>query len=278
MKKIFVTDLDGTLIMDGGKILNESIESIKKVNNSNNIFTFATARSLHMTQKYIRDFQIKHPVILSDGAMVYDPVNNKILFAKYINKNIVELIIDFIVKEKINCGFYTMNEIFVYYENEFTIKWKESVKVSENEIDVEFNPNLSIHNSFDHIKNMFNIVHKIMFILDEDKIKHKIFKFLDKNKINYKEISVDFSYIEIRPENVDKALGIREISKIYGVDYKDLIVFGNEHNDIEMFKQAKISYAVGNASDELKKYCTKVIDNVEKNGVGKKVEEIINEK
>lgn len=275
MKRIFVSDLDGTLILKGGKILDESINSVRKINNSEHIFTFATARPLHMARKYIRDFEIKNPVILSDGAMIYDAINDKILFEKYLDHSIVESISDFITKNKVNCSFYTKDEIFLYCENEFTIKWK---KLVQNEDDKQFNPNINIYNDLDLVKKKFKIILKIIFLVNEIDNEDKIIEFLTMNKIDFIKIDGRILNIEIRPNNVDKSFGIRNLSKILKVNADDVIVFGNDINDVEMFKQAKHSFAVSNSIDALKQCCTEVIGSFDKNGVGIKMEEYINEK
>ena len=57
-------------------------------------------------------------------------------------------------------------------------------------------------------------------------------------------------YLFVEPG--DKSVGIKAIVDHFGGDYQDVVVFGDEKNDLSMFRDEWTSIAMGNAIDELK--------------------------
>lgn len=83
---------------------------------------------------------------------------------------------------------------------------------------------------------------------------------------------LDFMY---KGCNKGKALSI--IQEHYGINPEEMAAFGNADNDIPMLKQAKFSYAVGGASENLKQTAYEVIGEMKEDAVLKKIKEILNQ-
>lgn len=73
--------------------------------------------------------------------------------------------------------------------------------------------------------------------------------------------------------NKGKALSI--IQEHYGIKPEETAAFGNADNDISMLLRAKYSYAVGNASDNLKAAASEVIGEMKEDAVLKKIRDIL---
>ena len=71
----------------------------------------------------------------------------------------------------------------------------------------------------------------------------------------------------INPKNIDKAYGIKYFSKLYNLDLKEILCFGDGINDISMIKTAGMGVAVGNGKDELKKQADYICDPIENAGI-----------
>ena len=72
---------------------------------------------------------------------------------------------------------------------------------------------------------------------------------------------------ELIIEPTDKYKGILEMVKIQGGNEKNIVVFGDGHNDLSMVKQAPIGIAMGNANDELKDIATFVTKRNDDDGI-----------
>ncbi len=76
-------------------------------------------------------------------------------------------------------------------------------------------------------------------------------------------------------KDADKAHGLKKVHEMTQIDYKDFTVFGDNLNDLGMFKLSEISVAVANAQEELKKIATVVSDyNNNEDAVAKYLESI----
>ena len=70
-------------------------------------------------------------------------------------------------------------------------------------------------------------------------------------------------------KGTNKATGIDEICKYYGIDISETMAFGDGGNDIAMLKHAGVGVAMGNASDEVKACADMVTDSVDDDGIAK---------
>ena len=67
-------------------------------------------------------------------------------------------------------------------------------------------------------------------------------------------------YLSVEPG--DKSKGIKRMVEHLDVDIKDVVVFGDEKNDLSIFISEWISIAMGNATEEIKKLATEItLDN-----------------
>ena len=67
--------------------------------------------------------------------------------------------------------------------------------------------------------------------------------------------------IDIVPNGVDKAKGMYFVMDLFGGSYDDVIVVGDNVNDMDMIREFR-SYAMTNGVDEIKKLATYTIDDV----------------
>lgn len=72
-------------------------------------------------------------------------------------------------------------------------------------------------------------------------------------------------YIFVEPG--DKSVGIKKIVDHFNGDYQDVVVFGDEKNDLSMFIDEWTSIAMGNAIETLKQKATYVTKDCDKDGI-----------
>ena len=73
-------------------------------------------------------------------------------------------------------------------------------------------------------------------------------------------------------EPADKAYGIRKVMDHFGAPYEDVIVFGDNNNDLSMFTDDWYKVAMGNATADLKAKADYITDDVDRDGVYKACE------
>ncbi len=68
-------------------------------------------------------------------------------------------------------------------------------------------------------------------------------------------------------EPTDKSIGIKKLCDAIGAPYKDVVVFGDGYNDLNMFIPEWTSIAMGNAKEALKAKADYVTDPCDKDGI-----------
>ena len=80
--KLYISDLDGTLLNNQMCLSDETISILNKLIGEGLNFSFATARSIDSVEKIIKPLNLNLPYIIYNGVAVYDPVNKNYLRKK----------------------------------------------------------------------------------------------------------------------------------------------------------------------------------------------------
>lgn len=84
-------------------------------------------------------------------------------------------------------------------------------------------------------------------------------------------------YLDFTKKGCNKGKGLSLLQKHYGITYEETAAFGNADNDISLIEKAKYGYAVGNASEGLKKAAYEVLAPMQEDAVLGKLKEILEE-
>lgn len=99
---IYVTDLDGTLLNSHGNLTKFTIKAIKDLHSRGVKITIASARSIFTAIDFIKELNLELPVILRNGAFVYNPADESVLLKKLLNYSQMKPILDFFINEGLN--------------------------------------------------------------------------------------------------------------------------------------------------------------------------------
>ena len=72
MKTLYISDLDGTLLGGDARVSDFTVETLNKLIDKGINFSVATARTSATCDKMLRKIHINAPVILMNGALIYD--------------------------------------------------------------------------------------------------------------------------------------------------------------------------------------------------------------
>ena len=85
--ELFVTDLDGTLINSKREVPQKSLEILNKLIEEGVNFTVATARTPATAVEILQNLNLKLPVALMNGVLIYDTKELKYIDIKGIEKS-----------------------------------------------------------------------------------------------------------------------------------------------------------------------------------------------
>ncbi len=268
MGEIYISDLDGTLLHNDATLSNFAKNTLTRLLNDGMIFTVASARSVVSMQKILGKLPLRLPVIEFNGAFISDLSTGKHDIINEISVDIKEEIFDYIFKY--NCipfiSSYNGIEDCLYYEQIINggMDWyiNDRKKTRDKRLRKSVLQEVLIDNivCFTIIDQKDNLVELSNFL--EEKYKDKIEIHIMEN-----QYSPGWYWLTIHDYKATKDQAITILLEQYGFSSNDLIVFGDNANDIKMFKLAKHKVAVGNAKPELKKYATEIIGTNEEDSV-----------
>jgi HAD superfamily hydrolase (TIGR01484 family) len=84
---LYISDLDGTLLDNEGNLTDFTKKAIRQFIEYGGKFTIASARSIFTAGNFIEQLGIEVPVILRNGAFIYDPKTRKAMDSKLMSGN-----------------------------------------------------------------------------------------------------------------------------------------------------------------------------------------------
>lgn len=262
MKTLYVSDLDGTLLRSDETISEFTCKIINGLVEKGVLFSYATARSVYTAKKVTAGLDAKIPLIVYNGTFIYDNKSGQLLVSNVFDERINDVISDLIKNNvyPITYAYINEEEKYSFCEEKCSVamqKFLNSRRGDERE------------NPVDNEKKLYEgeLFH-ITCIDEEEKLRPLYEKYKDEYYCTfYRDMYTQEQWLEIMPTNVSKANAIEQLKEYLKCD--KVVVFGDQMNDIDMFKIADECYAVKNAIDELKELATGVIESNDDDGVAK---------
>jgi Cof subfamily protein (haloacid dehalogenase superfamily) len=82
-------------------------------------------------------------------------------------------------------------------------------------------------------------------------------------------------YLDITPAGEDKGTFVEALAKRLNISTRNIATIGDMQNDLAMFAKSGLSFAMGNAEDNVKAKATRVTDSNENDGFAKAIDQII---
>ncbi|MGH4050103.1 MAG: Cof-type HAD-IIB family hydrolase [Clostridium sp.] len=250
-----VCDMDGTLLNADNKISKENEVALKKLQEMGLSVIIATGRIDLMVKVYIKQLELKGPVISCNGGLIRNIETGEIIYSKIMDKKSVKEIVDYCVSNNVDYIVYTDEIVYSNKNNPLGKKYESRNKLLEKELRV---PIKYIDN--DIIENINDIdALKVLLVCEN----HADVLLLEKYFIKYDNLTVVSSsecLLDIMASNITKGNALEILSQKLGVDLNEVIVFGDNYNDMEMLSCVGMPIAMGNAVEEVKsnaKYITK---------------------
>ncbi len=262
MKTLYISDLDGTLLHSNEKTSEYTNNIINSLIDKGLLFSYATARAFETSHKVTNGLKVNTPLITYNGAMIVDFTNGSLLVKNFFSNDLEDLLKDLFQNDIFPIVFSRIDNrvAFSYISSKCTPGIKTFVNNRKN--DKRANP----------VENWAELCKGEIFYITCIDEKSKLSPVWEKYKNLYNcflqtNLYSKDEWLEIMPKCASKANAINQLKEYLSCDR--VVVFGDGKNDIEMFKIADESYAVGNAVDELKSIATGIIEDNDSDGVAK---------
>jgi len=89
---LVITDMDGTLLRDDKTVSERTKQAIRRFEAAGGRFSFATGRGVQSAQRYVRELEIRTPLVLLNGSLLYDPVTERDLMVLPLEPDMVSAV------------------------------------------------------------------------------------------------------------------------------------------------------------------------------------------
>ena len=236
MIRMIVTDLDGTLLAGKSNLPEKNIEALKRAMDSGVKVVIASGRMIEATVPIAEKIGVNAPMVLMNGAMVYDLESDRILSGTTIPYETALKLLREIeargayVQAFPGRGFYLekANEWTAYYSDKISVQGIETGMPLSQWLKTDVYKLLCLGTKEDTdalAKALAPLFPDICFVKSGD------------------------THLEIIMKGVDKATGLKGITEITGIGGDEMLAFGDEENDLPILKYAAYGYAMENCAD-----------------------------
>jgi len=262
---LYISDLDGTLLNSEGKLSDYTVEKINEMIDKGLDFTIATARGFDSVKSILEPLNLKYPVILNNGLFIYDLKKSEVIKEYSIDISVANNLLE----DLSSYGIYPMvstkaKEVYkVYYSGIQNHGEKEFIKFHGQSSALKFIEVESVDLKNEKVLSMFSIGTKEELQEVTDYLSHKY-----NLEINlFYDIYSKYYWLEINPLNASKGDAALYLKEEYG--FNQLITFGDNLNDLSMFKISDESYAMASGNSVVKPEATAVIGTNDEHSVAK---------
>ena len=252
--KMVFCDVDETLVAKNSvpECNREAISNLRK-NNPNVKFVLATGRPFSLAEKIIKEIDLydkeNEYTICGSGSVIYENKNEKVLYAKQLQKDFFQKLFDFGKKFDIYIFFVGL-EYFHYYKiTPAEIEKRKFENAKYKILPDDFNLD-DLLNGEDKILRMVygkeNAFDYLMSIQNELK---KVPEFNE----NLDIFISSGKYLEINPKGVNKGVAVKWLCDYLKVEKNQTMGIGDSDNDIDMIKNVGFGCAVKGSKESLKK-------------------------
>ncbi|MFI3231407.1 MAG: HAD family hydrolase [bacterium] len=249
MIKLIASDVDGTLIHDYTDSVNpELFEIIKKFLDKDVLFFVASGRQHSNLKRVFEPIKDDIGFISENGALVFykgDLIKKDLLDRELVSKIVPHVIGKDKLEICICCQSYTY---LIPKSQEFA-----------DYLSINVNNDIKIVSSLDEIKED---VIKISFYSPDGITSELQDEFLNTYSGQISQCMSAKNWYELMPLNSHKGNSIKHLQELLSISPEETLVFGDNFNDREMLQDAKYSYAMENANQELKNLANYTCDDV----------------
>ena len=259
MTKLFLSDLDGTLIDEYGTMQAEDYEALRQLEMHNIAFGMVTGRDYGFCRCLRERYDLPEcDIIANNGASIWlggrkiveesISAEDTIEIMEYL-KDYVNELNPFICDE--DHQFYFLKN---YYEKE---RWEKASDLLSY---------LGPFSSYDLLDYLYEYKEPAVKLSIHTYSQAQTDKWLPRLRERfpdrYEILPTSHDYIEITKKGIDKGKAVRMIMDQLHLTPKDIAVIGDGENDLSLFAEAPLSFAMNPANEKVKQSAAHVVKSV----------------
>ncbi|NLC42555.1 MAG: HAD family phosphatase [Erysipelothrix sp.] len=280
--KAIVCDIDGTLLTDDKKMLNETKRTLIQAQEAGYKVIIASSRNYFMLEEIVEQLQLARYggyCITLNGTIVVRCSDRKEWRHPFMAPQLTYDLFEFSKKNHFFTLFESESGLQIYLPKilRWAMPFYYGIKIRKRYLNIR-NLNFRIFGDFRFSPNQdIKVVHKSKklvgpiikagFIRLTPGIDKMINKLRDEFENEFDVIRISRVWCDIMPKGMNKAKGLELLQEELGFGLESMIAFGDAENDLTMIEKCQIGVAMGNAFDSLKDVADYVTLSNNANGI-----------
>ncbi|MBN1124014.1 MAG: HAD family phosphatase [Sedimentisphaerales bacterium] len=269
-KRIYISDMDGTLLRNDASLSDNSRRILTRLLGQGVAFTVASARSVIAIRQALGDLPLRLPVIAINGAFISDYATGRHLMINAMSPELVAEIYSRILKHEcipfISAFDGAQDRLYFSQLSNAGMQWYHDDRHNSGDDRLTFLEDLTHSIGRDHIVSLSVIgpqeeIAPLAYELEEE-LGNRL-----ENHFFPNPYSPPWWWLTIHDKRSCKSQAVQQMVEYAGFSMDDLVVFGDNLNDVKMFQQTRRAIAVANGTEEIKQYATEVIGSNEEDSV-----------
>jgi len=261
---LVVSDVDGTLLTRGKLLTDRAIAAVNRLHETGIGFTITSSRPTIGMRFLIEPLGITLPIGAFNGSCIVDPTLKPVeqhLIPESAARHAIEVLGEF----RVDAWLFTSDRWLVRNrEGDYVAHEARTIR-AEPAIVADFTPYLS---------QACKIVGASTDAAGLERCETAMQEALGAQATAVRSQTY---YLDVTPPGVDKGSFVQTIARRIGVPTDRVVTIGDMGNDLAMFKVSGNSFAMGNATDDVKRQATHVTASNEDEGFAKAVEMILSD-
>ncbi len=260
MIKLIACDLDGTLLDGNHEITNDNRQVIEELKEKDIPFVIATGRIYPSAAVFSKDLELTTPIIACNGAVIKDPIADRILYHFPVATDSMLEMIRICKKHDIYFHIYTLDTVYAERNERLILEYNEWKEKDPERCLVK---TAVVSDIVPIIKE--NVVYKLGIFVDEDGAEEAY-----EELVKIPGITSCFSLstlVDLFNEEASKGVAVGKLSEMYGFRKEEVMALGDNENDISMLKHAGLGIAMNDAREQVKAAANEVTESNENSGV-----------
>ncbi len=244
--KMIIADLDGTLVYKK-EMSDKTKQTIQRLQDEGYVFTLATGRHKDAVKSMAKTLNIKWPIICTNGAMIYDFNQQKVLHQDVIEPTVANRVLALLNQHQTDYLLYTTQVIVSNQSAKALLESRigafESVVVEFEQIEPYLKQGLLKILIIEPNEDKFNALRTRLSQIDDVYV-----------------LSSQASFIDVGNKIASKGRALSILCEHLSIPLTEVLSIGDQENDLSMVQIAGIGVAMGDCEATLKEnayYVTK---------------------
>jgi Cof subfamily protein (haloacid dehalogenase superfamily) len=261
---LVVSDVDGTLLTKDKRLTDRSIAAVRRLGEAGIGFTITSSRPTIGMRFLVEPLAITLPLGAFNGSAIVDP-GMRPIEQHLIPASVVERSLALLAEYRVDIWLFTADKWLTKNPDGDYVPQEQRAIKADPTIVSDFTPYLS-----DTCKIVGSSPDPALLIACEAAVQQAL-------GARATAVRSQSYYLDITPPGCTKGTFVQAMAQRLGISTDAVATIGDMQNDLSMFAVSGLSFAMGNATDDVKRHAKRITASNEDDGFAQAMDAILRE-